>query len=75
VSAFRVTLSSWGGRERDRGQGLCVVFPTAFTADGTIDVDAQRRLVRLAIEHGAHGIICFGLTERWAASLRTSGEG
>ena len=47
------TDASWAG-----------VFPvlcTPFDADGAVDVDAQRAVVRFAIAAGAHGLVCFGL--------------
>jgi 4-hydroxy-tetrahydrodipicolinate synthase len=40
------------------------VYPaicTPFTEDGAIDLDAQRRVVRFALECGSHGIVAFGL--------------
>lgn len=40
------------------------MFPalcTPFTPDDTTDLDAQRRLVRFALECGAHGLVAFGL--------------
>jgi dihydrodipicolinate synthase/N-acetylneuraminate lyase len=40
------------------------VYPaicTPFTADEAIDLEAQRRVVRFALECGAHGIVAFGL--------------
>ncbi len=42
-------------------QGIFPSIPTAFRLDGDIDLNAQRRIVRFAIEHGAHGMLCFGL--------------
>src|SRR4029453_461999 len=41
-------------------QGLFPSIPTPFTSEGAVDLDAQRQLVRFAVDHGAHGIICFG---------------
>jgi 4-hydroxy-tetrahydrodipicolinate synthase len=40
------------------------VFPalcTPFTIDDAIDLDAQRRVVRFALDAGAHGLVAFGL--------------
>jgi 2-keto-3-deoxy-L-arabinonate dehydratase len=40
------------------------IFPslcTPFHADERVDVDAQRAVVAFALEHGAHGLVCFGL--------------
>jgi 4-hydroxy-tetrahydrodipicolinate synthase len=34
---------------------------TPFTEDDDIDVEAQRRVVRFALECGSHGIVAFGL--------------
>lgn len=34
---------------------------TPFTEDGAVDVEAQRRVVRFALECGSHGIVAFGL--------------
>ncbi len=45
--------SSWGG--------IFPSLPTPFRPEGGVDVEAQRRIVRFAVDHGAHGLICFGL--------------
>jgi 4-hydroxy-tetrahydrodipicolinate synthase len=40
------------------------MFPaicTPYAADGSVDLDAQRRVVRFALERGAHGLVVFGL--------------
>jgi len=40
------------------------VYPaicTAFAVDDAIDLDAQRRVVRFALDGGSHGIVAFGL--------------
>jgi 4-hydroxy-tetrahydrodipicolinate synthase len=40
------------------------VYPaicTPFTVDGAVDLDAQRRVVRFALDCGSHGIVAFGL--------------
>lgn len=42
-------------------RGIFPSLPTPFQPDGGVDLDAQRNIVRFAIEHGAHGLICFGL--------------
>jgi dihydrodipicolinate synthase/N-acetylneuraminate lyase len=45
-------------------QGWKGVYPaicTPFTADDAIDLDAQRRVVRFALDSGSHGIVAFGL--------------
>jgi 2-keto-3-deoxy-L-arabinonate dehydratase len=48
-----MTSPSWAG-----------IFPslaTAFTSDDELDLDGQRAITRFAIDHGSHGLICFGL--------------
>jgi dihydrodipicolinate synthase/N-acetylneuraminate lyase len=45
----------------DSWRGTFPAICTPFTAGGDIDLDAQRRVVRFALERGAHGIVCFGL--------------
>src|SRR5215510_4283918 len=42
-------------------QGIFPSIPTAFTREGEVDPEAQRRVVRFALDGGAHGLICFGL--------------
>ena len=42
-------------------RGIFPSIPTAFLPEGGVDLRAQRRIVRFAIDHGAHGLICFGL--------------
>ena len=34
---------------------------TPFTVEGAVDLDAQRRVVRFAVDCGSHGIVSFGL--------------
>lgn len=41
--------------------GIFPSLPTPFSPHGGVDLNAQREIVRFAIEHGAHGLICFGL--------------
>jgi 4-hydroxy-tetrahydrodipicolinate synthase len=48
-----MTNQGWGG-----------IFPslaTPFHANGDLDLDGQRAIVRFAVDAGAHGLICFGL--------------
>jgi 4-hydroxy-tetrahydrodipicolinate synthase len=48
-----MTSPSWAG-----------IFPslaTPFAPDDELDVDGQRAIVRFAVDHGSHGLICFGL--------------
>src|SRR4051812_32118576 len=42
-------------------QGIFPSIPTAFTPEGDVDVEAQRRIVRFTVDRGAHGLLCFGL--------------
>jgi dihydrodipicolinate synthase/N-acetylneuraminate lyase len=42
-------------------RGIFPSLPTPFSPQGGVDLDAQRQIVRFAVEHGAHGLICFGL--------------
>jgi 4-hydroxy-tetrahydrodipicolinate synthase len=42
-------------------RGILPSLCTPFRADGGIDVGAQRAVVAFALEHGSHGLVCFGL--------------
>jgi 2-keto-3-deoxy-L-arabinonate dehydratase len=42
-------------------RGIFPAICTPFTPGGEIDVEAQRRVVRFAIESGSHGLVAFGL--------------
>lgn len=42
-------------------RGIFPSLPTPFSEDGDLDLASQRSVVRFAIDHGAHGLICFGL--------------
>ena len=42
-------------------RGIYPAICTPFTADGAVDLDAQRRVVRFALDCGSHGIVAFGL--------------
>ena len=42
-------------------RGVYPAICTPFTADGDVDLDAQRRVVRFALDCGSHGIVAFGL--------------
>lgn len=42
-------------------RGIFPSLPTPFLPEGGVDVEAQRRIVRFAVDRGAHGLICFGL--------------
>jgi 2-keto-3-deoxy-L-arabinonate dehydratase len=45
----------------DTWRGLYPAICTPFAADGSVDLDAQRRVVRFALDSGAHGLVAFGL--------------
>src|SRR5215475_5949167 len=45
----------------DNWRGIYPAVCTPFTADDAIDLDAQRRVVRFALDGGSHGIVAFGL--------------
>jgi dihydrodipicolinate synthase/N-acetylneuraminate lyase len=42
-------------------RGVFPSIPTPFTDEGGVDLVAQRNIVRFAVDHGADGLICFGL--------------
>lgn len=42
-------------------RGVYPAICTPFTVDDAIDLEAQRRVVRFALDSGAHGIVAFGL--------------
>lgn len=49
-------------KENGRGwRGVVPSIPTAFSDNGEVDFVAQRKIVRFAIECGAHALMCFGL--------------
>lgn len=45
----------------DTWRGVYPAICTPFTPDDTVDLDAQRRVVRFVLDGGAHGIVAFGL--------------
>ncbi len=45
----------------DTWRGVYPAICTPFTESDAIDVEAQRRVVRFALECGSHGIVAFGL--------------
>jgi 4-hydroxy-tetrahydrodipicolinate synthase len=45
----------------DTWRGVYPAICTPFTPDDEIDLDAQRRVVRFALDCGSHGIVAFGL--------------
>lgn len=44
-----------------RWRGIYPAICTPFAEDGGIDLEAQRKVVRFALDAGAHGIVAFGL--------------
>jgi dihydrodipicolinate synthase/N-acetylneuraminate lyase len=42
-------------------RGIFPAICTPFAEDGSVDIEAQRRVVRFALKHGAHGLVVFGL--------------
>jgi len=42
-------------------RGVYPAICTPFTEDDAVDLEAQRRVVRFALECGSHGIVAFGL--------------
>jgi 4-hydroxy-tetrahydrodipicolinate synthase len=49
-------------REPEGGfAGIFPVLPTPFLEDGSIDLDAQRAVVRFALECGVDGMVLFGM--------------
>jgi 4-hydroxy-tetrahydrodipicolinate synthase len=45
----------------DRWKGVYPAICTPFDEDDVVDLAAQRRVVRFAVECGSHGIVAFGL--------------
>jgi 4-hydroxy-tetrahydrodipicolinate synthase len=45
----------------DTWRGVYPAICTPFTEDDEVDLDAQRRVVRFALDCGSHGIVAFGL--------------
>jgi 4-hydroxy-tetrahydrodipicolinate synthase len=45
----------------DTWRGVYPAICTPFTDDDAVDLEAQRRVVRFALECGSHGIVAFGL--------------
>jgi 4-hydroxy-tetrahydrodipicolinate synthase len=46
-------------------QGIFPVVPTLFTNDNRLDLEAQRAVVRFALEAGAHGIVFPGVASEY----------
>jgi len=42
-------------------RGMFPALCTPFTIDDAVDLEAQRRVVRFALDGGAHGLVAFGL--------------
>lgn len=49
------------GSTPDTWRGVYPAICTPFTVQDALDLDAQRRVVRFALECGSHGIVAFGL--------------
>lgn len=47
--------------QRDLWRGVYPAICTPFTAADAVDLDAQRRVVRFALDCGSHGLVAFGL--------------
>lgn len=43
-------------------RGVITAMVSPFTADGTLDLDAGRRLARYLVENGSHGVVVAGTT-------------
>jgi 4-hydroxy-tetrahydrodipicolinate synthase len=46
---------------KDTWRGVYPALCTPFTAEDAVDLEAQRRVVRFALDCGAHGLVAFGL--------------
>ena len=57
----------------DTWRGVYPAICTPSTEDDAVDVEAQRRVVRFALDGGAHGIVAFGLAGEVLNSRPTSG--
>jgi dihydrodipicolinate synthase/N-acetylneuraminate lyase len=49
------------GSEIHSWKGIYPAICTPFTAEDALDLEAQRRVVRFALDAGSHGIVAFGL--------------
>jgi 4-hydroxy-tetrahydrodipicolinate synthase len=47
-------------------QGIFPVIPTLFTAGNELDLDAQRRVLRFALDAGAHGLVFPGVASEYS---------
>lgn len=45
-------------KRSQRLKGVLPVIPTLFTNQNTIDIDAQKEVVRFALKHGAAAVVC-----------------
>ena len=55
-------------------QGIFPVIPTLFTAGNALDLDAQRRVIRFALEAGAHGLVFPGVASEYSHLSLTERE-
>ena len=59
-----MTFNAWEAitaLKLDTWRGVYPAICTPFTVEDAIDLDAQRRVVRFALDCGSHGIVAFGL--------------
>ena len=47
-------------------QGIFPVLPTLFTNDNQVDLDAQRRVIRFALDAGAQGLVFPGVASEYS---------
>ena len=53
--------ATWRPATIDTWRGVYPAICTPFTEDDAVDLEAQRRVVRFALDCGSHGIVAFGL--------------
>jgi 2-keto-3-deoxy-L-arabinonate dehydratase len=63
VYSYRLTLARGAitASAFETWHGIYPAICTPFTRDDIVDLEAQRRVVRFALERGSHGIVAFGL--------------
>ena len=47
-------------------QGIFPVIPTLFTARNALDLAGQRRVIRFALDAGAHGLVFPGVASEYS---------
>ena len=55
-------------------QGIFPVIPTLFTPRNELDLAAQRRVLRFALEAGAHGVVFPGVASEYGHLTRPERE-